>query len=247
MIETAKAQIDALLADDPPIAVLTGAGCSAESGVPTFRGAEGLWKQYRPEELASPEAFARDPDLVWEWYAWRRERLFPCQPNAAHRIIAAMERRFGDFSLITQNVDGLHQLAGSTDVVELHGNIWRVFDPIGSYDEVVRVATLDEVPPRCPQTGNLLRPGVVWFGEALPPDAIQAADAAMSRFKVLFVVGTSAVVYPAAYFPVIAKRHGAFVVEINPDATSLSEMVDIALPMKAGEALPQLFPDLVTP
>jgi NAD-dependent deacetylase len=223
------------------VVVLTGAGISAESGVPTFRGETGLWRQYRPEELATPGAFARDPKLVWEWYDWRRGLIGACQPNPAHQTLAQMETKLPDFTLITQNVDGLHPLAGSQRVLELHGNIWRMRCIRERTKHVDRTTPLPELPPRCANCGALLRPDVVWFGEALPAGVLEAAFAAADTCEIMLVVGTSAVVQPAATLPLIAKQVGAALVEINPQPTPLSDYVDLSLRQPAAQALPQLW------
>jgi NAD-dependent deacetylase len=226
------------------VAVLTGAGISAESGVPTFRGEGGLWRSYRPEELATPHAFRRDPQLVWEWYAWRRGLIGACQPNLAHDTLAEMEPHFADFSLITQNVDGLHRLAGSRNVVELHGNIWGLRCTRGcrpNWED--RSDPLSEIPPRCPDCGALARPDVVWFGESLPGVALEAAWSAAQRCQVMLVVGTSALVHPAASLPLLALQSGAYVVEINPQPTPLSEAVDETIRKPAAVALPRWWGD----
>ena len=223
------------------VAVLTGAGISAESGVPTFRGEGGLWRQYRPEELATPEAFERDPRLVWEWYDWRRGLIGACQPNRAHHTLAEMEAQLPDFTLITQNVDGLHHMAGSRRVLELHGNIWRLrcLREGTSYED--RRTPLPELPPRCSHCGALLRPDVVWFGEPLPSEILEAAFAAAAACQVMLVVGTSAVVQPAASLPLIARQNGAAIVEVNPQATPLSPFADLVLRQPAAQALPHLW------
>jgi NAD-dependent deacetylase len=202
-----------------------------------------LWRNVRPDLLATPEAFAGDPKLVWEWYDWRRQKIAACEPNAAHQVLAKWSARFPKFTLITQNVDGLHERAGSADVVRLHGSIWEVACRAGCAaspprwrDETVPFAQL---PPPCPYCGDLIRPGVVWFGEALDQDAIdRAVDAAAC--DVFITVGTSAVVYPAAGFIDIARRFGAFTVEINPDVTPATATVDLALSGQAEELLPQI-------
>jgi NAD-dependent deacetylase len=221
------------------VLVLTGAGVSAESGVPTFRGPGGLWRQYRPEDLATPEAFARDPLLVWEWYAWRRELIAPLRPNAAHRAIARLEARTPEFLLATQNVDGLHTAAGSARVVELHGTIWRLRCTACARASEDRRVPLPELPPRC-ACGGRLRPDVVWFGEALPDEAVQRALEAAQAADAVLVVGTSSLVYPAAALPRIARAAGAFVVEINPEATPLSEAADVSLRGPAASVVPAL-------
>ncbi len=221
-----------------PVVVLTGAGVSAESGVPTFRGPEGLWRTFRPEDLATPEAFARDPVLVWEWYDWRRQRIANCRPNPAHRVLAEMEAALPDFTLITQNVDGLHQAAGSRRVLELHGNIWRVrCTRCGRVGEDRRVP-LPEIPPRC-ACGGLLRPDVVWFGEPLPPAVLEEAWEAAARCRWMLVVGTSALVQPAASLPVVARRSGARLIEVNVSDTPLTPLADEVLRGPAGEVLPR--------
>jgi len=220
------------------ITVLTGAGISAESGVPTFRGAEGLWRSFRAEDLATPEAFARDPKLVWEWYDWRRGLIAKVRPNAGHVGLARWEARFPDFVLITQNVDGLHPLAGSKAVLELHGDIWKTRCPAEGTVRENKDVPLPEIPPRCPACGGLVRPHIVWFGEALDPAVIQAAYAASRASDVMVVVGTSAIVYPAAALPLAAAEGGATIIEINPDPTPLSEQAHITLRGKAGEILP---------
>jgi NAD-dependent deacetylase len=222
------------------IAVLTGAGISAESGLATFRDAQtGLWARFDPRELATPSAFARNPKLVWDWYAWRREHVAAARPNAGHLALAELERRVPEFALITQNVDGLHQHAGSRNTIELHGNITRV--------KCSREGTLVErwnappdAVPRCANCGALLRPDVVWFEEMLPEEALAAADDAVRRCNVLLVIGTSAEVYPAAALPALARRSGAIVVEINPNATPLSATVDYVFRGAAGAVLPAL-------
>lgn len=221
------------------VTVLTGAGISAESGVPTFRGEGGLWRNYRAEDLATPQAFRRDPALVWEWYDWRRGLVGACQPNAAHETLAEMERVLPELTLVTQNVDGLHRLAGSQNVLELHGNIWRLRCTRAcrpSWED--RRLPLPEIPPRCPECGALARPDVVWFGESLPRRELEAAFAAAERCQVMLVVGTSAVVQPAASLPVIALDRGAYVVEVNPQSTPLSALVDEAVRAAAAQALP---------
>lgn len=221
------------------VAVLTGAGVSAESGVPTFRGQNGLWKQYRAEELATPGAFARDPKLVWEWYDWRRGVIAQARPNAGHRALVELENRLPSFNLITQNVDGLHELAGNRNVLRLHGSIWTVRCLECGGEREDRRAPLPEVPPRC-ECGGMLRPGVVWFGEALPAKVWQEAETAARCADVFLLIGTSAVVYPAAGLAQAAKASGARVVEINIAETALSAGIDEFLKGPSGELLPQL-------
>jgi NAD-dependent deacetylase len=222
------------------VAVLTGAGVSAESGVPTFREAQiGLWAQYNPEELATPQAFQRDPRLVWEWYAWRRTLVAAASPNPGHIALAEMERRVPEFTLITQNVDGLHHLAGSRAVIELHGNIQRVkcldeCTPIEAWQET------DDPPPRCPHCNAYLRPDVVWFGESLPQSALEAAWQAAQTSQIFLSVGTSSVVEPAASLPYLARRQGAVIVEVNPAPTPLTSQANFSLRGLAGVVLPAL-------
>jgi NAD-dependent deacetylase len=221
------------------VTVLTGAGISAESGVPTFRDAQtGLWAQYDAYELATPEAFARNPRLVWDWYAWRRKRVAEAQPNAGHHALARMQDQFESFNLITQNVDGLHARAGSRDVVELHGNIARIRCSRGCGE--VKEFDASDLPPRCPLCGGPLRPDLVWFGERLPPDALACAEAAAADCDVFFSVGTSAQVFPAADLPLVALQAGATVVEINPAETLLTPRIHYALRGKSGAILPEL-------
>lgn len=222
------------------VVVLTGAGISAESGVPTFRDVmTGLWAQYNPQDLATPQAFVRNPKLVWEWYAWRLELVSKVQPNAGHLALAELERRVPRFTLITQNVDGLHQRAGSQRVIEIHGNITRV----KCFDEGTVIEQWEEtgeIPPRCPNCGGLLRPDVVWFGEALPEDAFNDAALAALACDVFLSIGTSGVVEPAASLPRVGLRRGARVALINPEETPLlSEKVDF-LRGPAGSILPAL-------
>lgn len=222
------------------VVVLTGSGISAESGVPTFRGEDGLWKTYRAQDLATPTAFARDPNLVWEWYDWRRNLMASKQPNAGHRVLAGWESRFPEFSLITQNVDGLHQRAGSTRVLELHGNLWKLrCTKEGTVRENLE-SPLSSLPPVCPDCGEMLRPHVVWFGESLDPEVIHEASRLSAGCDLMFVIGTSAVVQPAASLPFAALDRGARVVEINPEPTPLTPYVPFSFRGKAGEILPRL-------
>lgn len=219
--------------------VLTGAGVSAESGVPTFRGKDGFWRKFSPQELATMDAFMRNPRLVWEWYEYRRRLIQDVQPNPAHYAIKDLEDGFDEFLLVTQNIDGLHQRAGSRKIAELHGNIWRDrclrCDRVYDHKEV----DLGEIPPKC-VCGGSLRPDVVWFGEALPQEILSQAFQAAQSCDLFLSVGTSALVQPAASLPLLALRNGAFVVEINPEPTPLSERVDESIRGKAGEVLPRL-------
>ncbi len=227
------------LAEANSVVVLTGAGVSAESGIPTFRGPGGLWRQWRPEELASPEGFARDPKLVWEWYDWRRTVIKGAEPNAAHLAIAEIEQRKQQFTLVTQNVDGLHDRAGSRNVLKVHGDIWLVRCLSCGRERRDDRAPLPELPPRC-DCGGMLRPGVVWFGEMLPEDVWSRAEQAASSADLLLVVGTSAVVYPAAGLVPLAKASGARVIECNMEETPFSAQLDRSFRGKAGELVPEL-------
>jgi NAD-dependent deacetylase len=222
------------------VAALTGAGVSQESGLRTFRDAQtGLWSQYKPADLASPEAFARDPKLVWDWYAWRREAIKGVRPNPGHFALVDLARHIPDFVLITQNVDGLHRMAGSTHVIELHGNLQRVkCSSCGRQAEDWEEA--DGSVPRCDTCGGLLRPDVVWFGEPLPRAELESAVEAARACHVFFSIGTSGVVQPAASLAYAAHNRGAVVVEINAEPTPLTAKVDFAMHGKSGEILPEL-------
>jgi NAD-dependent deacetylase len=222
-----------LLAEANSIAVLTGAGVSAESGVPTFRGAAGLWRQFRPEDLATPEAFARDPKLCWEWYSWRRGLIAAVEPNPSHMALAKL-----NCCLITQNVDGLHQRAGSKNVIEVHGSIW-LLRCTRCGREWQDLSPSLELPPHC-ECGGLARPGVVWFGENLNPKVWSAAEHAAKTCDAFIVAGTSAIVYPAAGLALIARAAGAQVIEVNLEATPLSPSVDFSFTGSTGTILPQL-------
>ena len=236
-------QVASLLRPDARVTVLTGAGVSAASGVPTFRGPGGLWKSYRAEDLATPQAFARDPATVWEWYDWRRGLIAACAPNPAHRVLASWSLRFPSFTLVTQNVDGLHERAGTARLVRLHGSIWEV----GCWRDCGRRprrwrddrVPLPSLPPPCDVCGGPLRPGVVWFGEHLDPADVDAATTA-ADCDVFFAIGTSAVVHPAAGLIDIARAAGATTVEINPDATAASAGVDYAIAAGAETVLPEI-------
>jgi NAD-dependent deacetylase len=222
------------------VCVLTGAGISAESGIPTFRDAlTGLWSQFKAEELATPEAFERNPQLVWEWYEWRRELVRGAEPNAGHRALAALAHRVPELTLVTQNVDGLHQRAGSEQVLEYHGNILR--DRCTVEGVVVQRPKRSATGlPRCPACGGLLRPDVVWFGEAIPRRPMLEAAIAADTCDVFVSVGTSSLVYPAAGLAETALRRGATVIEVNPNPTDLSDAVQIVLTGPAGRILPEL-------
>jgi NAD-dependent deacetylase len=221
------------------VSVLTGAGISAESGVPTFRGSGGLWENHRAIDLATPEAFARNPELVWRFYKWRRELIAKITYNASHKALADLESQFAHFTLITQNVDGLHELAGSRNILEMHGNLWKLRCTQCQRVIADRKPDLGSL-PECSQCGGLLRPHVVWFGEALDPGTLKAAVEAAGSSQVMLVVGTSSVVQPAASLSLEAKSAGAFVAEINLEQTPHSRFMDLSLQGKAGDILPQL-------
>ena len=225
------------------VVVFTGAGISAESGVPTFRGEDGLWKKFKPEELANFDAFMRNPELVWEWYKYRKQVISNVQPNPGHYAIVELEKMYKHFAVITQNVDNLHRRAGSKVVHELHGNIMKNYciDCYKNYPDEV-IFSRDDA-PKC-ECGGFIRPGVVWFGEMLPEDQWDAAEKASLSADVFFSVGTSGVVYPAASLPHEAKRNGAYIVEINPEPTPISSIADEFLQGKSGEILPQLIEQL---
>lgn len=228
------------------LAVLTGAGISAESGIPTFRGQDGLWKNYRPEDLATPQAYARNPHLVWEWYKMRFETVMKAEPNAAHDALVELSKE-KDLTLVTQNVDGLHERAGQNNVLELHGNITKSRCERCGFLQALQVDF--EIPPTCNRCGSRCRPNVVWFGETLPPQILQLALNAFATCDVAIVIGTSGVVEPAASLARFAKQprqpkqprqtnqEGAFVIEINPDETPLSSVADLSLRTSASEGM----------
>lgn len=223
------------------IAALTGAGISAESGVPTFRGKDGLWKNHDVQRLASPQALQHDPKLFWEFYKWRRELLANVKPNLGHYALVDLEQMFKGFSLITQNVDGLHGAAGSKNLWEIHGNINITrCNECGYQLKDSERGLLNSEVPLCPKCSGVLRPGVVLFGENLSPSVLSAAQEAASQSEIFFSIGTSAVVEPAASLPYIAKANGAYVVEINTERTPLSDHVDEVILGPSGKVLPAL-------
>jgi len=227
------------LRDARHVLALTGSGVSAESGVPTFREAQtGLWEQFDPHELATPDAFLSDPELIWRWYNWRRELVARVEPNPGHFALAGLAELVPNLTLITQNVDGLHQRAGSEDVVEFHGNLFQ--NRCFSEDCVVTDADMSAPAPRCPMCGGFIRPGVVWFGEAIPPQALNTAANAAQDCDVFLSIGTSSLVWPAAGLGETARDNGAAVIEINLDATTLTDRSDHYLQGKSGELLPEL-------
>jgi NAD-dependent deacetylase len=227
------------LCEPGTVLVLTGAGVSAESGLATFRGLGGLWEGHDPTALATPEAFAADPLTVWRFYDWRRKQAARAEPNAAHRALAALETVRGEVVLVTQNVDGLHERAGSRSVVRLHGSLWWLRCTREGREFEDRSLDLGALPPRCP-CGALLRPAVVWFGESPPAPALERAEQAARQARVVLVVGTSSSVYPAATLPGVARAHGAYLVEINPERTPLTARVDEWLAGPAGRVMPRI-------
>ena len=247
MIASEIARVAARIRAANRVTILTGAGVSAASGIPTFRGADGLWKKLRAETLATPEAFDNDPKLVWEWYDWRRGMIRDAEPNAAHHVLAEWTSALPNVTLITQNVDGLHERAlrarGQKTPLRLHGSIWHVRCwnqcERGRTDWLDETVPLSTLPPRCPYCQGLVRPGVVWFGESLDPHVVAAAEGA-TACDVFLTIGTSSVVYPAAGLVHRAKTRGAFTVEINPDVTEATGVVDVALRGKAEEVLPAI-------
>jgi len=228
-----------LLSDASRIAVMTGAGISAESGVPTFRGAGGFWRGRSAMDLATPQAFNRDPEDVWKFYRYRIDGLSRVEPNAGHRALVSLERRCERFWLITQNVDGLHHAAGSERVIELHGTLAEVRCRVCAY-RCPSSDLPDDPVPSCPSCGDLLRPAVVWFGEDLPRAALAEADEAMAHCEVMLVVGTSGLVEPAASFARWARSRGASIVEVNLETTPISSVADVSVFGPAGEVLPRI-------
>jgi len=233
-------RLQAVLARAELVVAFTGAGISAESGVPTFRGVDGIWKKMRPEELASMDGFLANPSLVWEWYQHRRTIVHAVQPNAGHQALVDMENIFPQVTIVTQNIDNLHRRAGSNRVIELHGNIERNYclQCGARYGE--ELAVRPDSAPTCSRCGGLVRPDVVWFGEMLPEDAWEEAMHACEAADILISIGTSSVVYPAASLPMAAKRSGSFLLEVNPEPTPLTPSVDEYLPGPAGTVLPLL-------
>src|SRR5574341_205876 len=230
----------AIIENSSSIVVLTGAGISAESGIPTFRGKDGLWRKYRSEELASQEAFQRDPKLVWEWYDWRRGIAKDAKPNPSHNALVSLENEKPNFTLVTQNIDGLHQLAGSRNIIEMHGNQWQIRCTNCDIIEQNHDVPLNELPPKCKNCGALGRPNVVWFGEMIPISTIDNILIAIERCGVMLIVGTSGVVEPAASMGLVAKHTGKTVIEINLETTLNSSYYDISILGKSGEILPML-------
>lgn len=222
------------------IVVLTGAGISAESGVPTFRGKEGLWGKFKPEELATMDAFMANPDIVWEWYNWRRDLMGKVEPNPGHFALAELEQMKPELTLVTQNVDGLHKTAGAKNILELHGNIYRNKCSSCNQPHNDQIEIDPDNIPQCSKCGGKLRPDVVWFGEMLDPVVIDTAFRVSEEAELFVSVGTSAIVHPAASLPMTAKQMGAVLIEINPEETPLSYMADYSIRDKSGVCLPQL-------
>lgn len=221
------------------VSVLTGAGISAESGIPTFRGAGGIWEKYDYRKLATLEGFKSDPQLVWEWYQLRQIEMKKAKPNPAHEVIAEMESHFDRFSVLTQNIDGMHARAGSKNIIELHGNIWRMRCPRDG-TSITLSDPVAEIPPLC-QCGSIMRPDVVWFGEPLSPEVLNSASEAAAESDVMLVVGTSAIVYPAAALPILTKNSGGSVIEINVEETDISSYADASIFGRAGHVMPALW------
>ena len=238
-----------ILAGAGRVVVSSGAGMSKESGIPTFRDAmEGLWANFDPQELATEEGFRRDPRRVWSWYAWRRQRVLQARPNSGHAAVVEMERLVPSLTVVTQNVDGLHAEAGSSDVVEVHGNIRRVrcldrghpFEgELPPYEE-----GQEQDPPPCPVCRSPLRPDVVWFGELLPAHAVERAWALAGRCDDMLLIGTSGTVWPAAELPLVARRAGARIIEVNPTTSELTHAADVFLQGPAGQVLPALLDEV---
>jgi NAD-dependent deacetylase len=220
------------------IVFFTGAGISAESGIPTFRGKDGIWNKLKPEELANFNAFLRNPDMVWEWYQYRRQIIHDTKPNAGHFAMAEFEKYFDDVTVVTQNVDNLHSRAGSSNVFELHGNIERNY--CVDCSEPYYVESDEESLPKCKLCGGLIRPDVVWFGEMLPQKAFAKSEKVAADSDICIIAGTSAVVYPAAYIPLTARDAGSYLVEINVAPTEISGLVDYSIMGKSGEVVPAI-------
>ncbi|MBF8301923.1 MAG: NAD-dependent protein deacylase [Candidatus Dadabacteria bacterium] len=235
-IKEAKAIID----NASSITVLTGAGISAESGIPTFRGEDGLWRKFRSEELATPEAFQRDPKLVWEWYDWRRGLVKEAMPNPGHYALVNLENEKTNFTLVTQNIDGLHQLTGNRNIIEMHGNLWQIRCTSCGVVEENHDVPLKEIHPKCKNCDALGRPNVVWFGEMIPMPIIDNILIAIDKCQVMLIVGTSGIVEPAASMGLVAKHTGKTVIEVNLETTPNSSHYDISILGKSGEILPML-------
>lgn len=238
-MQTIAGRVARFLSEAERVTFLTGAGVSKESGIPTFRDAQtGMWANYNPQELATPEGFRNDPKLVWQWYDYRRKLLGDAEPNPGHRAIVELESLVPKVTVVTQNIDGLHQKAGSSDVVELHGSIKKFYCFDGGHDAHDVPFDLEE-PPLC-KCGSMIRPGVVWFGEALPPHAMSRGLKECAESEVVFVAGTSALVQPAASLPYAAHRRGAKLIGVNPDETPITDIVDEFMQGPSGQVLPMV-------
>lgn len=228
------------------VAVITGAGMSRESGIPTFRGPDGLWKNFRPEQLATPEAFHRDPALVWEWYEWRRQIVLKAEPHAGHEVIAAMERYYPEFLLITQNVDGLHPRAGNRHMIEIHGSIHRARCSVCAHRFDLQPEPLKELPLRCPKCQELARPDVVWFGESYEEENLRRSIDFLSGADLVWIIGSSGMVSVPVYLAGHASNSGAVLVDLNPEAAEFSRYCDITIRGAAGQELPEIWNQVVS-
>ena len=237
-------ELKKIITNSDRITVLTGAGISAESGVPTFRGSGGIWRNYQVTDVATPQAFARDPELVWEFHNWRRDLISKVTFNPGHKALVELEKHVNDFTLVTQNVDGLHREAGSRRLLEIHGNLWEVKCTKCGLLTMDRSQNMGRL-PKCTKCGGLLRPNVVWFGESLDPDILNKAVESARNCELMLVVGTSAIVQPAASLAFKAKAAGAVVAEINIERTPQSGQMDFVLTGPSGKILPMLVEDLV--
>jgi len=228
------------LKDSENVLFFTGAGISAESGIPTFRGEDGIWNKLKPEELANFNAFLKNPEMVWEWYQYRRKIIRETEPHDGHTAIAEFENYYNTI-VVTQNVDNLHRRAGSSTIYELHGNIERNYcvDCLKPFEEI-QILSDEKIVPHCEVCGGLIRPDVVWFGEMLPQKVFQQGEESAAKSDICFIVGTSAVVYPAAYIPIRARESGSYLVEINIERTEISNISDYSIMGKAGEIIPQI-------
>ncbi len=229
-----------LIKNAKKVAILTGAGISAESGVPTFRGRGGLWQKHRADELATPEAFRKDPVLVWKFYDYRRQLISKVKPNKAHKILAEWENSFENTEIVTQNIDGLHQKAGSRKMIELHGNLWEAICLKENKVFEFKENPIKTFPPKCPDCGGLIRPNVVWFGESLSQEILERAFDLFESADVAIVIGTSSIVYPAAYLPQITKKQGGHIIEVNIEETALTPFTDLFFKGKASDVLSQV-------
>ena len=239
-IQTAKE----IVSKAKSITVLTGAGISAESGIPTFRGEGGFWEKYRPEDVDTADAFRRNPSYVWQWYSNLRELVSQKKPNSGHYALVELEKKKSDFTVITQNIDDLHRVAGNRNVIDLHGNIWWTRCTECFYKEENRNVPLDKLPPGCKNCGAVLRPGVIWYEENIPAQIIDSCLIAIENCDVMLIVGTSALIEPAGSMGLVAKRTGKPVIEINLEKTINSILYDLVLLGRSGDILPKILLDL---